>query len=303
MTLTLPMRRRRLAPMLAAVMLVLAGAPAALADDPTPDTVVATINGEPITEGDLAAAAANYTDELSRLPAEQRKAQLLQAIIDIKLFANAAAAAGMDKNPRVVRSVSFLTARELRNEYLREKILGSVDDAAIKKRFDEEVAKFVPGDEVHVSHILVKTEDEAKAIIADLDKGGDFAAIAKEKSQDPGSAGEGGDLGFIAKGQTVQPFEDAAFATPVGTYSKTPVQSQFGWHILKVIETRKEPAPQLDNEKDTIRQALLSEAFAKAQNDLHAAAQIKILDPAAEMPAPDAPTPPAGADAPAKPAQ
>ena len=94
----------------------------------------------------------------------------------------------------------------------------------VKARYDEEVAKFVPGDELHVRHILVETEDEAKAIIAELDKGGDFAEIAKEKSNDPGSGASGGDLGFFGKGKMVQAFEDAAFALEVGQYTKAPVQ-------------------------------------------------------------------------------
>ena len=97
------------------------------------------------------------------------------------------------------------------------------------------------------------SEDEAKAIIADLDAGGDFAAIAKDKSKDPGSAANGGDLGFIKRGETVKAFEDAAFALDVGQYTKTPVQSQFGWHIIKVDEKRPEAPPTFEQEARRIQ--------------------------------------------------
>ena len=86
-------------------------------------------------------------------------------------------------------------------EYVRAKVLDAVTDEALQKRYDEEMKGFAPADQYQAAHILVKTEDEAKAIIADLDKGGDFATIAKEKSQDPGSGAKGGDLGFFIRGR------------------------------------------------------------------------------------------------------
>ncbi len=265
-----------------ALLMVSTGFAAANDAVPNPDTVVATVNGDPVTEADLATAAAQYAQELSRVPVAQRREQMLNVLIDVRLFAKAAEDAGMDKDAEFQRTLAFMRARALRNEYLQKKVLIKVDDAAIKKRFDEEIAKFVPQDQVHVSHILVKTEDEAKAIIAELDKGGDFAAIAKKKSLDPGSAPKGGDLGFIAKGQTVKPFEDAAFALKDGEYTKQPVQSQYGWHVLKAEGRRKEPAPTLEAETPRIRNELLREAFTAEVAALHSAADIKIMDAGAK---------------------
>ena len=112
--------------------------------------------------------------------------------------------------------------------------------------------------EVHARHILVEKEDEAKAILADLKKGGDFAAIAKEKSKDPGSKENGGDLGYFAKDQMVPEFAEAAFKLDKGQLSD-PVKTQFGWHVLKVEDKRNRPVPEFDKVKDQV------ETFVRAQ--------------------------------------
>lgn len=296
-----------------AALLLAFAAPAPAADAPpaavvTPDQTVATVNGTTITMSDLAVAAQEFSDQLKRMPPDQQKAALIESIIDIRLLARAAEAEGVDKQPDVAERLAFARDRALRNEYLRFKVFAAVTDEAVKKRYDEETAKFVPGDEVHVRHILVKTEDEAKAIIADLDKGGDFAKIATDKSLDPGSAAKGGDLGFIAHGRTVKVFEDAAFALDVGAYTKTPVQSDYGWHVIKVEEKRKEIPPAFEQQVDGIRQAMVQELFAEERAKLRAAAKIEIVPDAAPPAAPDAPpapdatpTPPPAPDAPLAP--
>jgi peptidyl-prolyl cis-trans isomerase C len=272
----------------------------AFAEDAPNDKVVATINGAPITEGDLGVAAQEFGEQLQRIPPDQQRTALIQVLIDIRLLAKAAETAGLDKDKGVAGKLAFARDRTLRSEYLKSKVVANVTDDAAKKRFDQEIAKFVPSDEIHVLHILVKTEDEAKAVIADLDKGGDFAAIAKEKSLDPGSGPQGGDLGFIGRGKTVKPFEDAAYALVAGAYTKTPVQSEYGWHVIKVTEKRKEPAPTFEAEADRIRQTLAQETMKTEIETLRAAAKIDIV-PEAPPAAPAAPA--QGDQAPAKPAQ
>ena len=177
---------KRLATMLvgAAATLLLALALPASAADTTPapdaaaaDQTVATVNGTPIRMSDLAVAAQEFADQLKRIPPDKQRAALIDVVIDIRLLARAAEAEGIDKQPDVAGRLAFARDQALRGEYLHAKVFSSITDAAVKKRYDEETAKFVPGDEIHVRHILVKTEDEAKAVIADLDKGGDFAKI------------------------------------------------------------------------------------------------------------------------------
>ena len=123
-----------------------------------------------------------------------------------------------------------LMRQRAHTEYLRKQFAASATRPGA--RYDEQIAKFVPSDQVRASHILVKTEDEAKAIIAELDKGATSPPSPRENRSTPVGA-RGGDLGFFGKGMMVKPFEDAAFSTPVGTYTKTPIKSDFGWHIIR----------------------------------------------------------------------
>ncbi len=296
MTVTATIRRCGAAATLAAVLAFAALPQSALAAEPAPDAVVAKVDDMAITEADLAQAALDFRDQMAQLPAAERRSQLIQHLIDTKLSARAAEAEGLDKNPEVQRRLQTVRERTLQLEYVRTKILAQVTDAALHKRYDEAIKSFVPSDEYQASHILVKTEDEAKAIIAELDKGGDFAKIAKEKSLDPGSGAKGGDLGFFDPKQMVKPFGDAVVAMTVGTYTEKPVQSQFGWHVIKLVAKRKTTAPTFEQVVPQIRQQMLSELFTTAMQDLRAKAKIEIIQAAA----PATPAAPAAPAAPAK---
>jgi peptidyl-prolyl cis-trans isomerase C len=287
MTFSQTIRRGTAALALAATF---AAAPPAFAEDPSPDTVVARVDGAPITEGDVTIAATDFRDQMAQVPAEQRRGQLIELLVEIKLAAKAAESLGLDKDPTTVKRLQQARDRALRVEFIRAKVLGPVTEEAMHKRFDEEVAKFKPADQYSASHILVKTEDEAKAVIADLDKGGDFAAIAKEKSLDPGSKDSGGDLGFFAEGQMVKPFEDAVKALEVGKYTETPVQTQFGWHVIKLDGKRKEPAPTFEDQAADIHNAMVQELFVSTMDDLRSKAKVEIVGAPADKPA-DQPAP------------
>jgi peptidyl-prolyl cis-trans isomerase C len=263
-----------------------AAEPQTLAPDPA--RVYARIDGVPITEGDLDVAAQAYGQELGQLPMEARLPQLLNVMIDLRLLAKAAEGAGVDKQDEVIRQIAFDRSRALRNEYLRGKAEKEVTEETMRARFDKELAEFVPGDELHLRHILVKTEEEAKAVIVDIEKGGDFAAIAKEKSLDPGSGSKGGDLGFVPKGLTFPEFEKAAFALEVGAMTEEPVETEVGWHVIRLEEKRKEEPPLFNAEQVRIRNELIRELVTGEVESLRAAAKIEIVPP---------PTPPAAAPA------
>ena len=264
----------------------LAGTAPVFADDaPNPDTVVATVNGENITERDLGLAAQDLQDSLQQIPPDQRVQKLIDDSINMRLMARAAEAAAIDKDPDTVHLLAFLHDQVLRSEYLRAKIFSGITEDAIKARYDQDVAKFVPTDEIHAEHILVATEDAAKAIIAQLDQGADFATLAKAQSTDTGSGAQGGDLGWFGRGQMVKPFEDAAFALDVGKYTETPVKSDFGWHVIKVLEKRKSAPPTLADRHDDIVNTLRQEAYVAEIDKLRKAATIVVL-----------PLPPAPAD-------
>jgi len=254
-----------------------------------PDAVVATVNGDPITQLDLAVAEPTLHDALAQVPADQQYTELLKAVIGIRLMAKAASDAGLDKTKENANLIKFTQDRTLRYLYLQDKMTAITDDA-VKAAYDAEVAKFVPQDEIHVEHILVATEQDAKDIIGQLDKGASFEDLAKSKSSDSSAQG-GGDLGWIGKGQTVQAFEDAAFALDIGKYTETPVQSQFGWHVIKLLEKRKSAPPALADRQDDIRSQLQQQLYVDLTNKLFAAAKVVVIQqPGATPPAADTTT-------------
>ncbi|MGN6766371.1 MAG: peptidylprolyl isomerase [Rhizobiaceae bacterium] len=255
-------------------------APAAEAARPTPppDTVLAHVNGKPITQADLELAETDLDPQFAKLSPEQRRAAALSALIEIHVMADKAVADGLVKDPEFQRRMELLHERALHSALVDKEVSGSITDADLKKRYDEEMAKQPPVNEVHARHILVKTKEEAEAIIKELDKGGDFQKIAKEKSTD-GSAPQGGDLGYFTEGQMVPEFAKAAFALPVGKYTEQPVQTQFGWHVIKVEDKRIKQPPSFDQVKDQLRQVVLRDKYFAMVKETRAAAKVDISDP------------------------
>lgn len=243
------------------------------------DAVVATMNGEPITESDLAIALTDLNEQFGQLPQEQRRAAALSAVIEIRLLAAEAEKAGLADGDEFSRRMALLRQRALHSAYIDEEIAGTVTDEAVRARYDEQIAATTPAEELRARHILVETEDEAKAIIADLEAGGDFEAIAKEKSKD-GAAANGGDLGYFTAGRMVPEFETAAFALEVGAHSKEPVQTQFGWHVIKVEDKREQQPPAFEQVAPQFRSLLLREAYFNKVTELREAAAVEISDPA-----------------------
>ncbi len=209
-----------------------------MADDP----VIARVNGVEIKQSDLDYAASEVGARLGNYTPQDRRKVLLQYVIENELMAGAGQTDGLDKTDTFPGRVKYHERRALRDAFFDVKIHDAVNEADAKKIYDEKIGQVKPEKEIHARHILVATEDEAKEIAERLKKGEDFAALAKEKSKDANA--EGGDLGLFARGQMLKPFEDAAFALEVGQISE-PVQTQFGWHIIKVEEKRDQAASHL----------------------------------------------------------
>jgi len=277
-----PLRLARTASVLA---LFTAGALApALAQDAAapvaPETVVATVGGEPITEADLGFAAEDLGQDLAQMPPEQRRPFLLSVLIDMKVLAKAGADAGMADTPLFAQRLDYLRERALRRAYFNDAILGAVTEEAMRAEYNKFTAGFEPEEERRASHILVENEDEAKAIKAELDAGADFATLAKEKSIDPGSGAQGGDLGFFSRGMMVPPFDEAAFAlTEPGQVSDL-VQTNYGWHIIKLTETRMSAPPTFEQVASQIQQQLLMKTFNETVAKLMEGTTVDITDPA-----------------------
>jgi peptidyl-prolyl cis-trans isomerase C len=243
------------------------------------DAVVATVDGIEITQSDLDLSESNIDPQLAQLPPEQKKVAALTAIIDSKLIAAKAKAEGLENTDAYKARLAFIIDRELHNAYFKKHVVDTVTDADIKARYDKEVAAMPKVEEVHARHILVKTEDEAKAVITALGEGKDFAELAKEKSTDPNKS-DGGDLGYFKKGQMVPEFEAAAFAMQKGEVSKEPVKTQFGFHVIKVEDKRIAPPPALDQVKDQVRQIVMRDKYIELLKTSKAGAKIEITDEA-----------------------
>ncbi|KRA98450.1 hypothetical protein ASD83_13870 [Devosia sp. Root685] len=254
-------------------------APAPAAAEVAPETVVATVGGESITEADLSFAAEDLAQDLAQMPAPERRAFLLRVLIDMKVMAGAAKTAGMDQTELFAQRLNYLKERALRRAYFADAIAGQVTEEAVRADYDKFVADFKPAEEVHARHILVETKEEADAIKAELDTGGDFATIAQEKSIDPGSGANGGDLGFFSKGMMVPEFETAAFALANPGDVSAPVQSQFGWHIIKLDEKRESSPPAFEQIAPQIQQQVLMRVFNEKVEELMAGVTIDVTDP------------------------
>ncbi|MDM9621553.1 peptidylprolyl isomerase [Rhizobium sp. S96] len=225
-----------------------------------PDAVVAKVGDVEIHQSELDLAVANLDPQLAQLPDDQKKVAALSAAIDVKLLAKDAAAEQLDQTPEFKKRMQYLADRELHNAYFKKHVVDTVTDDEVKARYEKEVAALPKQEEVHARHILVKTEAEAQDVIKQLDAGKNFAELAKEKSTDPNKA-DGGDLGYFTKGRMVKEFEDAAFALDKGTYSKTPVKTDFGYHVILVEDKRDAAPPAYDQVKDQVRQLVMRDKY------------------------------------------
>ena len=252
------------------------------AQAPAPGKVVAKVGNEEITERDLGFAEADLAEQFARVPQANRRAAVLSALIDIVVLSQKAEQEGMDKEDGFQARMDFLRQRALHNTYFQDKVLKAVTDADVKARYDKEIAAAEPRKEVHARHILVKTREEAETVIKELDSGKDFVELAKEKSTDP-SANDGGDLGFFGQGQMVPEFEQAAFALKAGEYTKEPVQTQFGWHVIKKEEERNAAPPSFEAVQGQVRQIVLQEKYIKLVEDARKETSVEVLDEAVKQ--------------------
>jgi len=262
------------------------------------DPVIAKVNGAEIHQSDLAVAEEELGPSLQQMDPASRRENLISFLIDMKIVAKAAEDKKVGDNADFKRKLAFARDRLLMDSILNTEGKAAVTDDAMKKVY-EDATKQVSGEqEVHARHILVPTEEEAKAIVEELKKGADFAELAKKKSKDPGAA-DGGDLGFFTKEQMVPEFSAAAFALEPGKISD-PVKSQFGWHVIKVEEKRDRKPPPFDQVKPQIETFVVRKAQSDYVTKLREAAKIERLDKkdepaAAATPAPDAKAAPGGA--------
>lgn len=248
------------------------GGVAEAASELNADTVLAVVNGEEITLGHVIALTSRLPERFQALP----DADLYQGVLE-QLIQQSALAEGMDRD---TRSVQLAIENEVRALLATEKLKAveeaAVTEEAVQAAYEQKYANAPTEQEWRAQHILVQTEDEAKAIVEELKAGADFTELAKQKSTGP-SGPAGGDLGWQGKGRLVKPFEDAMTALEPGEISE-PVQTQFGWHVIKLNEVREKPRPTLEEVRPEIERELKEAAVQKALQEAAQSAKIERIE-------------------------
>ena len=237
----------------------------------TANSVVASVDGRMVYLNDLASVANTLPDSMRALPFESLMPVLVDRMVDHAALLISAQRSGFDKRPELQAEMQAAADRYLESAWLGEVTRSKVTDAQILTRFNQVFASRPTTEEIRARHILVGTEEEAKAILAELKKGAEFATIARVVSKDPDGQ-RGGDLGFFRRDQVWPNFADAAFQLQPGQVSPVPIHNEFGWHVIKIEERRFVAPPTLPEAREHIRRELtiqaVQDAIADAKNKI-----------------------------------
>jgi peptidyl-prolyl cis-trans isomerase C len=258
----------------AAVCLLTIGGAASAQDTSAEDPVVATVDGSPVHRSAIEAVAHSLPEQMRQMPMQMLYGMLLDRVIDFRLLANEAERQNMGDDPGAQTALAQARAAVLRDFLVQQAIKQGTTEDELRARYEQKKSEEgFAHEEVHARHILLASEDEAKAVIKELEGGADFAELAKQRSTGP-SGPSGGDLGFISREQVVPEFAEAAFALQPGETSSEPVQTQFGWHVIDVVE-RKQVEPTFEESEPQLRQELAREIVTALVEDLRSGAEIE----------------------------
>ncbi len=266
---------------LGAAAVLVAGSLAAgafAADGITQQLPVAQVDGLIIYQSDIDAAKAQLGARVAQYPPQVIQQFIVNNIIDAHLAAQAARAQGIDKESAIKRRLDRLADQVLRQELFERAVAKGMSKDRLQAHYKEFVKQNPGQDEVHARHILVKTEGEAKTVIGRLDKGEDFATLAKELSIGP-SGKSGGDLGFFTADRMVAPFSVVAFQTKPGSHTAKPVKTRFGWHVIKVEAKRTGKPPTFEEATPALRESVQEEITGQQTELLRSKAKIVIFGP------------------------
>ena len=261
---------------IAALTLVFLSGLNAVAQNQIPKGTVATVNGIAITYNDVSLVEDELMAVYGQLPEEQRFQTLVGYMVNRILASEAAKKAGLENDADVAKLKAFMERKALQDVYIAKMLMERVREEDVTVYYDKEIKNGPVEEEVRARHILLDNREAADAVVADLENGADFAALAKERSKGP-SGPSGGDLGYFSKQSMVPAFSDAAFRLAAGETSP-PVQTQFGWHVIRVEDRRNRPVPPLDQVRDQIYQLLISEAQRDIYDEMRAKASVDLVD-------------------------
>ncbi|GAB6054506.1 peptidylprolyl isomerase [Magnetospira thiophila] len=274
-----------------AVCLIAAGSvfATARAADPTPETVVARVNGEPILFGELLVAREQLPEKAQQVPIDQVYGVLLSALVNNKLLAVEARSRGLQDLPDIKERVHRVEDQLIARQLLVEHVTSRMNDKDIQDTYQQVVAQNTGVEEIHARHILVDDEAKAAELITQLNGGANFAELAVKNSIGP-TGPNGGDLGWNRQGSLVPEFEAAALALQKGTFTTKPVKTAFGWHVIFLEDKRTAPVPTLEQSMPAIRAKLSNDYAVELTKSLMAKAQVERfgLD-GTPLPAPTAP--------------
>lgn len=245
-------------------------------------SVVAKVNGNPITELDLQLASAEVGTDLGSLPDGTRRRVLVEYLIENELMAAAATRAGLGVASKTDPRERYWNRRGLRESYFYNHITGTVSSTDARAYYDQNIASKPPDKEVKARHILVKSREEAIDIYERIAHGADFGKMASEFSTDPGTKQQGGLLGYFGRGRMVPQFEEAAFKLEIGQVSD-PVETQFGWHLIKIEDQRTQEHPKFGDIQEQIIFSLIHSKAQTIASDLRSSAKIEYIDPTLRM--------------------
>jgi peptidyl-prolyl cis-trans isomerase C len=255
------------------------GAKSAKAGDP----VVARVDGTDITQSDVESAMEQLPPQYAQIPRETLIRAMIEKLIDGTLAANRARAAGVDKSKEFRLARARAELQLLEQIYIKQLVERKVTERAVRRRYERDSKSMTQGRQVRARHILLKTREEAVSAINTLKGGKDFAALAQEISIGP-SKTQGGDLGFFKREQMVPAFSKAAFAMKKGEFSTSPVQTRFGWHVIKVEDIKSAAPPTFEEVRQQLRAKMSDEVIEKEMQDLRKGAKIEHLLPSSPPP-------------------
>lgn len=282
-------------PALVALAMLAATAPcAALAADEGKDDVLATVNGQKIDRTDVMMARNRLPAQLRELPEEQILPILINVVIDSRLLADQARKENIDEEPEVKAQMQIVQDMVLEQSLLTRHLQDKITEEALRERYAAMIKDEGAREQVHAQHILVAERSEAEDIIRKLNEGADFNELLKEKST--GTSPEaGGDLGYFSRGDMIRAFSEVAFSLKPGEYSRTPVQTEFGWHVIKVEDRRVVDPPPFEEVRNQLQQQLVMELRTEYVKQLREQAEItRLYQPPPAEAAPQE-TPPQGA--------
>jgi peptidyl-prolyl cis-trans isomerase C len=245
------------------------GAQAQVADKALPEGVLASVNGRPIPE----LSVDNVTRQISASGQQSEPGRILDELINLEVLTQAAEKLDLDKTPEIAATLQLQYTQTMANAYLAAKGAEYVfSEDELRAEYERQSLE-VDRSEYRASHILLETREDAQAVLADLAAGTDFETLAKQRSIDP-AGDNGGDLGWFQGASMVPEFSSAVATMEKGAISTEPVQSDFGFHIIKLIDTRQAALPDFDSVKPGLTNLAMRKALARHVEELRNAADI-----------------------------